>query len=203
MAKEPKTGDKPEKPAGPLPSPRLQEKYSQQVLPTLAEKFGRKNKLSLPRLEKIVVNMGVGAATQEKKHLETAAEALAQITGQKPIITIARKAISAFRLREGMQIGCKVTLRGRKMYEFLDRLVSLALPRVRDFRGISRKAFDGNGSYSLGLSEQLVFPALNPDKFTRVQGMNITFVIRNATDDESRELLTHMGLPFQTEEVKA
>jgi large subunit ribosomal protein L5 len=191
-----------EEPAGPLPTPRLQEKYFQLVLPTLAEKFGRKNKLSLPRLEKIVVNMGVGAATQEKKHLETAAEALSQITGQKPIITIARKAISAFRLREGMQIGCKVTLRGRKMYEFMDRLISLALPRVRDFRGISRKAFDGNGSYSLGLSEQLVFPELNPDKFTRVQGMNITFVIRNATDDESRELLTQMGMPFQTEEPK-
>lgn len=188
--------------AGPLPTPRLQEKYFQQVLPTLAEKFGRKNTHSLPRLEKIVVNMGVGAATQEKKHLETAAEAMSQITGQKPIITVARKAISAFRLREGMQIGCKVTLRGRKMYEFMDRLISLALPRVRDFRGISRKAFDGNGSYSLGLSEQLVFPELNPDKFTRVQGMNITFVIKNATDDESRELLAQMGMPFQTEEVK-
>jgi large subunit ribosomal protein L5 len=193
----------PQEPAGPLPTPRLREKYFQQVLPTLAEKFGRKNRLSLPRLDKIVVNMGVGAATQEKKHLETAADAMSQITGQKPIITIARKAISAFRLREGMQIGCKVTLRGRKMYEFMDRLISLALPRVRDFRGISRKAFDGNGSYSLGLSEQLVFPELNPDKFTRVQGMNITFVIRNATDDESRELLTQMGMPFQTEEPKA
>jgi len=199
-------GDKkkaaPEEPAGPLPTPRLQEKYFQQVQPTLAERFGRKNKLSLPRLEKIVVNMGVGAATQEKKHLETAAEAMSLITGQKPIITKARKAISAFRLREGMQIGCKVTLRGRKMYEFMDRLISLALPRVRDFRGISRKAFDGNGSYSMGLSEQLVFPELNPDKFTRVQGMNITFVIRNATDDESRELLAQMGMPFQTEEPK-
>jgi large subunit ribosomal protein L5 len=191
-----------EVPAGPLPTPRLQEKYAQQVLPTLADKFGRKNRLALPRLEKIVVNMGVGAATQEKKHLETAAEAMSLITGQKPIITKARKAISAFRLREGMQIGCKVTLRGRKMYEFMDRLISLALPRVRDFRGISRKAFDGNGSYSLGLSEQLVFPELNPDKFTRVQGMNITFVIRNATDEESRELLAQMGMPFQTEEPK-
>ena len=193
-------GAEAEEPAGPAPTPRLQEKYVQTVLPTLAEKFGRKNKLSLPRLEKIVVNMGVGAATQEKKHLETAAEAMSLITGQKPIITLARKAISAFRLREGMQIGCKVTLRGRKMYEFMDRLISLALPRVRDFRGISRKAFDGNGSYSLGLSEQLVFPELNPDKFTRVQGMNITIVIRNGTDDESRELLTQLGMPFQTEE---
>ena len=194
---------KEKEPAGPLPTPRLQEKYFKQVLPTLAEKFGRTNRLALPRLDKIVVNMGVGAATQEKKHLETAAEAMSLITGQKPIITIARKAISAFRLREGMQIGCKVTLRGRKMYEFLDRLISLALPRVRDFRGISRKAFDGNGSYSLGLSEQLVFPELNPDKFTRVQGMNITLVVRNASDDESRELLTQLGMPFQTEEVKA
>jgi large subunit ribosomal protein L5 len=178
----------------------MQEKYFQQVLPALAEKFNRKNRQSLPRLEKIVVNMGVGAATQEKKHLETAAEAMGQITGQKPIITIARKAISAFKLREGMQIGCKVTLRGRKMYEFLDRLISLALPRVRDFRGISRSAFDGNGSYSLGLAEQLVFPELNPDKFARVQGMNITIVIKNGTDDESRELLTQLGMPFQAAE---
>jgi len=184
----------------PAPPPRLFIKYQKEVLPSLASKFGRKNQMSLPRLEKIVVNMGVGAATQEKKFLETAAEAMGQITGQKPIITKARQAISAFKLREGMPIGCKVTLRGKKMYEFMDRLISLALPRVRDFRGISRKAFDGNGSYSLGLGEQLVFPELNPDKFTRVQGMNITFVIRNANDEESRELLTQMGMPFQSEE---
>jgi large subunit ribosomal protein L5 len=190
----------PKEPAGPLPTPRLQEKYAQQVLPSLGEKFNRQNRHALPKLEKIVVNMGVGAATQEKKHLETAAEALGLITGQKPIITKARQAISAFKLREGMQIGCKVTLRGRKMYEFMDRLISIALPRVRDFRGISRKAFDGNGSYSLGLAEQLVFPELNPDKFLRVQGMNITFVIRNSTDEESREMLAQMGLPFQAEE---
>ena len=187
-------------PAVPAPTPRLQIKYQKEVLPQLASKFGRTNPHALPRLEKIVVNMGVGAATQEKKFLETAAEAMGQITGQKPIITKARQAISAFKLREGMPIGCKVTLRGRKMYEFMDRLISLALPRVRDFRGISRKAFDGNGSYSLGLGEQLVFPELNPDKFTRVQGMNITFVVRNATDDESRELLAQMGMPFQTDE---
>ncbi len=190
----------PKEPAGPLPTPRLQEKYFQQVLPALGEKFNRKNRHALPKLDKIVVNMGVGAATQEKKHLETAAEALGLITGQKPIITKARQAISAFKLREGMQIGCKVTLRGRKMYEFMDRLISIALPRVRDFRGISRKAFDGNGSYSLGLAEQLVFPELNPDKFLRVQGMNITFVIRNSTDEESREMLAQMGMPFQAEE---
>ena len=187
--------------SAPAPPPRLLVKYQQEVLPSLAEKIGRKNPMSLPRLEKIVVNMGVGAATQEKKFLETAAEAMGQITGQKPIITKARQAISAFKLREGMPIGCKVTLRGKKMYEFMDRLISLALPRVRDFRGINRKAFDGNGSYSLGLAEQLVFPELNPDKFTRVQGMNITFVIRNANDDESREMLTQMGMPFQTEEA--
>jgi large subunit ribosomal protein L5 len=192
-----------EKSAGPGAPPRLQEKYLKEVLPALAEKAGRSNRLSLPRLDKIVVNMGVGAATQEKKFLETAAEAMAQITGQKPIITTARKAISAFKLREGMAIGCKVTLRGRRMYEFMDRLISLALPRVRDFRGVSRTAFDGHGSYSLGLSEQLVFPELNPDKFTRVQGMNITFVVKNATDDESRELLARMGMPFQNESEKA
>ncbi len=187
-------------PSVPAPTPRLLVKYQQEVLPALAGKLGRQNPHALPRLDKIVVNMGVGAATQEKKFLETAAEAMGQITGQKPIITKARQAISAFKLREGMPIGCKVTLRGRRMYEFMDRLISLALPRVRDFRGISRKAFDGNGSYSLGLAEQLVFPELNPDKFTRVQGMNITFVVRNATDDESRELLTQMGMPFQTDE---
>jgi large subunit ribosomal protein L5 len=187
----------------PAPPPRLYVKYQKEVLQSLADKFGRKNPMSLPRLEKIVVNMGVGAATQEKKFLEAAAEAMGQITGQKPIITKARQAISAFKLREGMPIGCKVTLRGKKMYEFMDRLISLALPRVRDFRGVNRKAFDGNGSYSLGLAEQLVFPELNPDKFTRVQGMNITFVIKNATDEESKELLTQMGMPFQTEETDA
>ncbi|MDX1947119.1 MAG: 50S ribosomal protein L5 [Pirellulaceae bacterium] len=184
----------------PVPPPRLLVKYQKEVLPALAGKLTRKNPMSLPRLDKIVVNMGVGAATQEKKHLETAAEAMGLITGQKPIITKSRQAISAFKLREGMPIGCKVTLRGRRMYEFMDRLISLALPRVRDFRGISRKAFDGNGSYSLGLSEQLVFPELNPDKFLRVQGMNITFVVKNATDDESRELLAQMGMPFQADE---
>ncbi len=188
-----------EQATGPGAPARLQEKYRNEVLPALAEKLGRKNKLSLPRLEKIVLNMGVGAATQEKKFLETAVEAMSQIAGQKPIVTNARKAISAFKLREGMAIGCKVTLRGQRMYEFMDRLISLALPRVRDFRGISRTAFDGHGSYSLGLSEQLVFPELNPDKFTRVQGMNITFVVKNANDDESRELLARLGMPFQAE----
>ena len=181
-------------------TPRLREQYESEVLPQLGEKFGRKNRLSLPRIEKIVVNMGVGSAITDKKHLEEATHALTQITGQKPVVTIARKSIAGFRLREGMRIGCKVTLRGNRMYEFLDRLISLALPRVRDFRGLSTTAFDGHGNYSIGLSEQLVFPELNPDKFTRVQGMNITVVTSANSDDEARELLRGFGVPFRREE---
>ena len=184
-------------------TPRLQEKYRNEVAPALKEKFGHSNPLSLPRLEKIVVNMGVGSATQEKKHLEAAVEALAQIAGQKPMVTTARKAVAGFRLREGMAIGCKVTLRRARMFEFLDRLVSLALPRVRDFRGVSTTAFDGHGNYSLGLTEQLVFPELNPDKFTRVQGMNISMVTSTESDDEARELLRLLGLPFQRADATA
>ena len=179
--------------------PRLQEKYENEVLPALAESLGRKNRLDLPRLQKIVVNMGVGTATQEKKHIEDAVAAMTQITGQKPIITRARKSVAGFKLREGMPIGVKVTLRRQRMYEFLDRLVSVALPRVRDFRGISRTAFDGNGNYSLGLSEQLVFPELNPDKFLRVQGMNITFVTSTGSNDESLDLLARLGMPFKAD----
>lgn len=181
-------------------TPRLQERYFKEVLPSLAEHLGRKNPNSLPRLQRIVVNMGVGAAVQEKKHLEAAVDALTQITGQKPVVTKSRKAIAGFRLRQGMAIGCMVTLRKARMYEFLDRLISLALPRVRDFRGLSRTAFDGNGNYSFGLSEQLVFPELNPDKFPRVQGMNITFVTSTDKDDEARELLARLGIPFRVEE---
>lgn len=181
-------------------TPRLLEKYAKEVLPALRDSLGRQNRHALPKLQKIVVNMGVGDAVQEKKFLETATDAMSQITGQKPLITNARKAIANFRLREGLPIGCKVTLRGRRMYEFMDRLISLALPRVRDFRGVNRKAFDGSGNYSLGLSEQLVFPELNPDKFTRPQGMNVTFVVANASDNESREFLERMGMPFQSEE---
>src|SRR5262245_48354980 len=178
---------------------RLQKRYQDEVLPALAQSLGRKNRLSLPRLEKIVVNMGVGSAVQDKKDLELAADALTQITGQKPIITKARQAIAGFRLRQGMPIGCKVTLRRSRMYEFLDRLITLALPRVRDFRGVSETAFDGKGNYSLGLSEQLVFPELNPDKYTKVQGMNITIVTTTANDDEARELLRALGMPFRRE----
>jgi large subunit ribosomal protein L5 len=178
--------------------PRLQERYQKQILPQLAEQLGRKNRHSLPRLEKIVINMGVGsAATGEKKHLDEALDALTQISGQKPIVTKARQSIAGFRLREGMAIGCKVTLRGQRMYEFLDRLISLALPRVRDFRGLSPTAFDGRGNYSIGLNEQLVFPELNPDKFTRTQGMNITFVTTTQRDDEARLMLRLFGMPMQ------
>ena len=186
----------------PVPAPRLWERYEKEIRPALASKLGRKNFHSLPRLEKIVVNMGVGSAITEKKHMEDATAALAQITGQKPMVTKARQSIANFRLREGMPIGCKVTLRGPRMYEFLDRLISLALPRVRDFRGLSPGAFDGHGNYSLGLSEQLVFPELNPDKFLRTQGMNVTLVVAlSKSDDESRELLRGFGMPFRTEEA--
>ena len=178
---------------------RLQEKYNTELLPALERELGRSNHLSLPRLEKIVVNMGVGSAIADKKHLDEAVDALAQITGQKPVMTLARKSIAGFRLREGVAIGCKVTLRGVRMFEFLDRLVSLALPRVRDFRGLNPKAFDGRGNYSLGLAEQLVFPELNPDKFTRVQGMNVTIVTTTDNDDEARALLRGFGMPFQTD----
>jgi large subunit ribosomal protein L5 len=171
------------------------------VLPALMSKLGRTNLLSLPRLVKIVINMGVGSAISEKKHLEEALSALTQISGQKPSVTRSRKSIANFKLREGMEIGCKVTLRGVRMYEFLDRLISLALPRVRDFRGLSPNAFDGHGNYSLGLSEQLVFPELNPDKYTRVQGMNITIVMSTSSNDESRELLRGLGMPFKVEET--
>jgi large subunit ribosomal protein L5 len=183
--------------------PRLQEKYQNEVLPALQEKLGRTNRLSLPRLEKIIVNMGVGVATQDKKHLETANDALTEITGQKPIITRARKSVAGFRLRAGMAIGCKVTLRRQRMWEFLDRLISLALPRVRDFRGVSRTGFDGHGNYSLGLSEQLVFPELNPDKYLRVQGMNITLVTTTDSDEEALELLDRLGMPFKREDAAA
>jgi large subunit ribosomal protein L5 len=184
-------------------APRLKEKYEQEILPALQQSLGRKNRLSLPRLEKIVVNMGVGAAIQEKKYLEAAVDAMTEITGQKPIVTHARKSVAGFRLREQMAIGCKVTLRRARMYEFLDRLVALALPRVRDFRGISRTAFDGHGNYSLGLSEQLVFPELNPDKYVRVQGMNITLVTSTDSDKDALQLLTLLGLPFKRDESAA
>ncbi len=204
MAKA-KAADKPaaDKPAAKSSGvPRLQEKYEKEIRAALGEQLGRKNVHAIPKLTKIVINMGVGVAIQDKKHIDPCVDAMTQISGQKPVVTKSRKAIAGFKLREDMAIGCKVTLRRQRMYEFLDRLVSLVLPRVRDFRGISRTAFDGQGNYTLGLQEQLVFPELNPDKFTRIQGMNISFVSTAETDDEGRALLTLFGMPFQTEEEK-
>ena len=177
-------------------TPRLLQLYNDQILPKLREELNRQNRMELPRLERIVMNMGVGSAINEKKDLQDASSALGLIAGQKPVITKARKSIANFRLREGMPIGCKVTLRGNRMYEFMDRLFTLALPRVRDFRGVSSKAFDGRGNYSLGLTEYLVFPELNPDKFTRRQGMNIVFVTTANNDEEGRLLLKLFGMPF-------
>jgi large subunit ribosomal protein L5 len=176
---------------------RLMDRYNTEFLPKLKEKFGRDNVLSLPRLKKISINMGVGEALQDKNRITQAAEQLTQIAGQRAQITKARVAISAFRLREGNEIGCRVTLRGHRMYEFMDRLVSIALPRIRDFRGVNPKSFDGNGNYSLGLSEQLVFPEIDPDKVNFTQGMDITFVTSTNNDDEARELLRLFGMPFR------
>jgi large subunit ribosomal protein L5 len=176
---------------------RLMERYRKEIIPQLQKKLGRPNVLSLPRLEKIVVNMGVGKALQEKSRMEQAAEQLTQITGQRAQVTRAKVAIAGFRLRQGNEIGCRVTLRGRRMYEFLDRLISIALPRIRDFRGVNPKSFDGHGNYSLGLSEQVVFPEIDPDKVTFTQGMDVTFVTTTRKDDEARELLRAFGMPFR------
>ena len=195
-AKKSTEADKPEQPEV-IPVPRLLEKYEKEILPELAKKLGRTNRHSLPRLQKIVVNMGVGKAIAEKKHLEDAVNAMKQISGQKPLVTLSRKSIANFKLREGMAIGCKVTLRGYRMYEFLDRLISIALPRVRDFRGLAPNAFDRQGNYNLGLTEQLVFPELNPDKFVTPQGMNITMVTSAEKDDDARELLRGFGVPLR------
>ena len=195
-AKKTTGAEKPQEPEV-IPTPRLQEKYVKEILPALAEKLGRTNRLSLPRLQKIVINMGVGKAISEKKYLEEAVDGLKQLSGQKPVVMLSRKSIANFKLREGMAIGCKVTLRARRMYEFLDRLISLALPRVRDFRGLDPNAFDRRGNYNLGLTEQLVFPELNPDRFTTPQGMNITLVTSTQSDDEARELLRGFGMPLR------
>ncbi|KAA5540215.1 50S ribosomal protein L5 [Roseiconus nitratireducens] len=177
--------------------PRLQQAYEDTIREKMVEKYGYGNPHQVPRLEKITLNMGVGQAIGDKKILDLAIDAMTQIAGQKPVTTLARKSIAGFRLREGMPIGCMVTLRRQHMYEFFDRLVAIVLPRVRDFRGISRKAFDGNGNYTMGLTEQLVFPELNPDKFTRPQGMNITFVTTAQSDEEARTLLEFFGMPFK------
>ena len=176
---------------------RLKTRYMQELVPLLSQKFGRANKLSLPRLTKIVLNMGVGTALQDKNRMQQAAEQLTLIAGQKVQITKAKKAVSAFRLREGNEIGCRVTLRGKRMYEFLDRLLNVSLPRIRDFRGLNPKSFDGNGNYSIGITEQAIFPEIEPDKINFSQGMDITFVTSTKSDEESRELLRLFGMPFR------
>ena len=183
----------------PAGTPRMLEHYLNSVRPHLAQTLEQTNQHAIPRLEKIVVSMGVGVAVTEKKFLEEAIGALAQVTGQKPIATLSKAAVSGFKLRENLPIGCKVTLSGNRMYEFFDRLVSVALPRVRDFRGLKADAFDGNGNYSLGLSEQMVFPEINPDRYSRPQGMNITFVTSAESDEDAREFLLAMGLPLKKE----
>ena len=176
---------------------RLKEKYNKEVVPALIEKFEYKSVMQAPKVEKIVVNMGVGEAVSNAKALDKAVEELQIITGQKPLITKAKKSIAGFRLRDGMPIGAKVTLRGERMYEFLDKLVTVALPRVRDFHGVSKKAFDGRGNYTLGVKEQLIFPEVDYDLVDKVRGLDIVIVTTANTDEESRELLTQLGMPFQ------
>jgi large subunit ribosomal protein L5 len=176
---------------------RLKDKYVKEITPALMSKFNYNSVMQVPRIEKIVVNMGVGDAVQNAKALDNAVEELTQITGQKPVVTRAKKSIAGFRLREGMPIGAKVTLRGARMYEFMDKLVSVSLPRVRDFRGVSKKSFDGRGNYTLGVKEQLIFPEIDYDKVSKVRGMDIVIVTTANTDEESRELLTQIGMPFQ------
>ena len=175
---------------------RLQEKYKNEVAPALMEKFGYKSVMQIPKLEKIVVNIGLGEAKENAKALDSAVSDLALITGQKPVITKAKKSVAAFKIREGMNIGCKVTLRGEKMYEFLDRFFNVALPRVRDFRGINPNSFDGRGNYSTGVKEQLIFPEIEYDKIDKIRGMDIIIVTTAKTDEEGRELLSLMGAPF-------
>ncbi len=178
---------------------RLREKFAKEVAPALIKEFSLKNPMAVPRLEKIVINIGVGEATQNAKALDPAVNELGQITGQKPVVTRAKKSIAAFKVREGQPIGAMVTLRGERMYEFLDRLVNVALPRVRDFRGVSTHSFDGRGNYTLGLKEQLMFPEIDYAKVDKSRGMNVTIVTTARNDNEGRALLKHMGMPFRTQ----
>lgn len=176
---------------------RLKEKYQSEISPALMGKFNYKSVMQVPKIEKIVINMGVGDAVANSKALDVAVEELTLLSGQKPVVTRAKKSIAGFRLREGMPIGAKVTLRGERMYQFLDKLVTVSLPRVRDFRGVSKKAFDGRGNYTLGVKEQLIFPEIDYDKVSKVRGMDIVIVTTANTDEEARELLTQFGMPFQ------
>jgi large subunit ribosomal protein L5 len=210
--KEPKEARKPQsaapkaaaaKPAAEEPAPpagpaRLQEHYRKTVVPDLVKKFGYKSVMQVPRIQKITVNMGVGESTQDKKILDNAVADLTKITGQKPVVTKARKSIATFKIRKGFPIGCMVTLRGARMYEFLDRFVSIAIPRVRDFRGVSNRAFDGRGNYSVGVKEQIIFPEIDYDKIDALRGMNISITTTAKTDDEGRALLAGFSFPFKT-----
>jgi large subunit ribosomal protein L5 len=177
--------------------PRLKERYQREIAPALVEQFGYSSPMQAPRVAKVTLNMGVGDAKTDSKSLDHAVEQMTQIAGQRPVVTIARKSIAGFKLREGMPIGCKVTLRGDRMYEFLDRLMTVALPRIRDFRGISPKSFDGRGNYSLGIREQIIFPEIDYDKIDQVRGMDVTITTTAATDDEARALLRELGMPFR------
>jgi large subunit ribosomal protein L5 len=177
---------------------RLKDRYASDVVPALAKEFGYKNVMAIPRIEKIVVNMGLGEATQNAKIVDTGADELGRVTGQKPVVTRAKKSIAQFKVRKGMPIGTMVTLRGERMWEFLDRLVSVALPRVRDFRGVSPRGFDGRGNYTLGLKDQLLFPEIDYMKVDKARGMNISVITTAKTDEESRKLLQLLGMPFRT-----
>ena len=189
--KAPKAQDEPKV------TPRLRETYRNQIVPALMKEFGYKNPMQVPKVERVVLNVGMGEAIQNVKLLESAVTELGIITGQRPVVTKAKKAIAGFKLRQGMPIGAKVTLRNDRMYEFLDRLVTLALPRIRDFRGVSPKAFDGRGNYTLGLKEQLIFPEIQYDSVASIHGMDITIVTTASTNDEGKALLRHMGMPFR------
>ena len=178
--------------------PRLRKKYHEDVIPQLMRDFSLPNVMQAPKLERIVVNMGLGEAVQNAKLIEAAAEEIAAITGRKPVVTRAKKSIASFKLREGMPIGVMVTLRGEQMYDFLDRLISIALPRTRDFKGVSPKSFDGRGNYTLGIREQIIFPEINYDKVERIKGMNVTFVTTAETDEQGRALLKSLGMPFRS-----
>ena len=180
-------------------TPRLKTVYDEKIAKAMTEKFGYKNVMEVPKIEKIVINMGVGEATQDKKKVTTAAEEMELIAGQKPVITKAKKSIAQFKLREGMPIGAKVTLRRERMYEFLDRLITIAMPRIRDFRGLNPKSFDGRGNYAMGLKEQIIFPEISYDKIEKVRGMDIIVTTTAKTDDEARELLRLFGFPFPPE----
>jgi large subunit ribosomal protein L5 len=197
-AAAPEQGSKPSRPKlNNAASARLRDKYKSEVVPALMKEFELKNVMAVPRLEKVVINMGMGEATQNAKVLDPAVAELTQITGQKPIVTKAKKSIAAFKVREGMPIGAMVTLRGDRMYEFLDRLMNVALPRVRDFRGVSTKSFDGRGNYTLGLRDQLIFPEIDYAKVDKQKGMNVTIVTTASSDDQARSLLKAMGMPFR------